>query len=799
MLRFWRYRFKFAQRRRSSALIGCLLLSCLLTLLLPIAAHSTHPSPQLVATPDAAQLHSAQTLNAQGQQQLEQGNPTAALATWQQAEALYRSLGDLIGVIGTQFNQAKALQALGFYQRAKTLLEQLRTALAQQPDSSLQANVLLSLGNVLRIVGELDTSETLLKQSLAIAERLGSRPDQQAARLHLGNIELARQQPEAALRWFEQAAAEASPVQLTAQLRQLNVLLQLDRPSEAVALLSQLQARLAALPPSQRRIYGQIELAASILGIQTASFRGQDSRQEKVSGFAADPQAGREAARLLAAAVQQAQQMGDRRAESYALGRLGQLYERTQQQAEAQRLTQQALILAEAANAPEIAYQWQWQLGRLLKAQGNQSGAIAAYTQAVATLRSLRQDLVAVGQDVQFSFREQVEPVYRELVDLLLTPSPTTPVSQAHLKQAREVIESLQLAELNNFFREACLDAQPRQVDNIDPTAAVIYPIILRDRLEVILSLPGQPLRHYTTQRPQADIEAGIQQMQRSFRVTSFATERLAAAQQLYQWLIQPAADQLAQQGIQTLVFVLDGSLRNLPMAALYTGTQYLIEQYRIAITPSLQLLSPRSLAPDEIRVLVGSLSQAISGFSPLPGVEQEVQRIQQQLKATVLMNQAFTTPALATQIQTAPFSVVHLATHGQFGSQAKDTFLVTWDRRLNVNDLQTLLTQRNVVNATPIELLVLSACQTAQGDKRAALGMAGMAVRSGARSTLATLWTVNDQSTAVFISQFYQTFTKPGITRAEAVRQAQLALLKQPNFSHPYYWAPFILVGNWI
>jgi CHAT domain-containing protein len=588
-------------------------------------------------------------------------------------------------------------------------------------------------------------------------------------------------------------------VQLTAQLRQLNVLLQLDRPSEAVALLSQLQARLAALPPSQRRIYGQIELAASILGIQTASFRGQDSRQEKVSGFAADPQAGREAARLLAAAVQQAQQMGDRRAESYALGRLGQLYERTQQQAEAQRLTQQALILAEAANAPEIAYQWQWQLGRLLKAQGNQSGAIAAYTQAVATLRSLRQDLVAVGQDVQFSFREQVEPVYRELVDLLLTPSPTTPVSQAHLKQAREVIESLQLAELNNFFREACLDAQPRQVDNIDPTAAVIYPIILRDRLEVILSLPGQPLRHYTTQRPQADIEAGIQQMQRSFRVTSFATERLAAAQQLYQWLIQPAADQLAQQGIQTLVFVLDGSLRNLPMAALYTGTQYLIEQYRIAITPSLQLLSPRSLAPDEIRVLVGSLSQAISGFSPLPGVEQEVQRIQQQLKATVLMNQAFTTPALATQIQTAPFSVVHLATHGQFGSQAKDTFLVTWDRRLNVNDLQTLLTQRNVVNATPIELLVLSACQTAQGDKRAALGMAGMAVRSGARSTLATLWTVNDQSTAVFISQFYQTFTKPGITRAEAVRQAQLALLKQPNFSHPYYWAPFILVGNWI
>ncbi len=144
-------------------------------------------------------------------------------------------------------------------------------------------------------------------------------------------------------------------------------------------------------------------------------------------------------------------------------------------------------------------------------------------------------------------------------------------------------------------------------------------------------------------------------------------------------------------------------------------------------------------------------------------------------------------------------FPVVHLATHGQFSSKADETFILTWDGRINVNQLDTLLRIRETESPNAIELLVLSACQTAAGDKRAALGLAGIAVRAGARSTLASLWNVDDKSTAELMSQFYRELTSQKLTKAEALRQAQLALLNNPKYQHPLFWAAYVLVGNWL
>ncbi|WP_431655500.1 CHAT domain-containing protein [Pantanalinema rosaneae] len=736
------------------------------------------PLPSLVwATPASSQLIE------QGERQLQQGQPHTALTTWQRAEQAYRQVGDRVGVVGSQINQARALQALGFYRRAKTMLEQVELSLKQQPDSQLKLTGLINLGNVLRLIGDLEASATVLQRAATIAQTLPASSAQPMVAFHLANTLVAQQQPERALRLYEQAATAPSPVQLAARLNQLNQLLTLKRYAAAQTLIAPIQAQLAALPPGQMAIYGQVTLAESLLKFTTD--RGASPQDDR-----------RMMAQLLVNAGQQARVLGDRRAESYALGRLGAVYELQQQWSEAERLTTQAWNLAQSQLALDLAYQWQWQLGRLRSVQDDRAGAIAYYTQAVKDLQVLRNDLGLTNPEVQFSFREQVEPVYRELVDLLLQEPLESP---AHLQQARQVIESLQVAELTNFFREACLDAQPQAIDQIDPTAAVIYPIILRDRLEVILSIPGQPLRHYATPLPQTEIIAGIRRMQQSMRVTAFLPERLAAAQEIDRWLIQPAIADLKQHQIQTLVFVLDGGFRNLPMAALHDGNQYLIERYRVAVTPGLQLLGSQPLSYQQLRVLVGGLSQSTQEYTALPGVDQEVQQISQQLPTTVLMNRAFTTQALATKLKTMPFSVVHLATHGQFGSQASSTYILTWDGKVQVDDLQTFLQQREVADVADLELLVLSACQTAQGDDRAALGMAGVAVRSGARSTLASLWTVNDTSTALLITQFYQALTQPGMTRAEAVRQAQLTLLHHPKFQHPYFWAPFILVGNWL
>ncbi|MBD1895856.1 CHAT domain-containing protein [Coleofasciculus sp. FACHB-129] len=768
------------------------------------------------------QLILAQVLNTQGNLQLTQGQESDAVETWQQAEAAYQKAGDEVGILGSQINQARALQALGLYKRATMILEEVEKTLQKQPDSALKVAGLRNLGNTLRLVGDLDRTRIVLQQSLAIAERLReesrlsldedeSASDISGILMSLGNTVRAQGETDTALKFYRQAA-ETAPLPTTkiqAQVIQLNLLIEAKRSAEAQTLWTQIQPQLAELPPSRLAVYTQIDFAQSLMKI------GREG-----GGGVTEPILA--SARLLANALQQARSLNDARAESYALGSLGTLYEQTRQWDNAQELTRQALILAQIINAPDIAYQWQWHLGRLLKAQGDinnskpdaigsshthkagvneamRASAIAAYTEAVNTLSYLRKDLVSINTDVQFSFRESVEPVYRELVELLLQSPQGGEPSQQNLKQAREVIESLQLAELDNFFQEACLTAKPVQVDQINPQTAIIYPIILPNRLAVILSFPKQPLSYYETSLPQSEVERILDQMQQSLRPTSFTQERLPIAKQVYDLLLRSAEDKLAASGVTTLVFVLDSSLRNLPMAALYDGQKYLIEKYNIALAPGLQLLQPQPLERQQLKGLVGGLSEARQGFSALPSVAIEVNQIESEIPSQVLLDQTFTSTTLQSQLNSAPFPVIHLATHGRFSSRAEDTFILTWDDRINVKQLDTLLRSREQGELNPIELLVLSACQTATGDRRAALGLAGLAVRSGARSTLATLWSVNDRSTAFFMVEFYQGLGQPGVTKSQAVRTAQLELLKQPQYEHPYYWAPFILLGNWL
>jgi CHAT domain-containing protein len=513
-------------------------------------------------------------------------------------------------------------------------------------------------------------------------------------------------------------------------------------------------------------------------------------------------------ARSLSLAQQNARQLNDQRAESYALGSLGSVYEQAQQWSEASALTQKALLLAQTLDAPEIAYRWQWQLGRILKAESVGKGvaakeyqaSVAAYSEAVNTLQTLRSDLVAINPEVQVAFQESVEPVHRELVNLLLTDGNSAPPE--NLEKARKVIESLQLAELDNFFREACLDASPVLIDQIDRQAAVFYPIILPDRLEVILRLPGQPLRHYRTSVSQTQVEATVAQLRQAL-VQKSSQRFLPFSQQLYDWLIRPVAADLASSEVQTLVFVSDGVLRNIPMAALHDGQQFLMETYAVALTPGLQLLAADPISRKNLSVLIAGLSEARQGFTALPNVEPEVEQIEATLPSRkVLLNQDFTELAFADAIRNLDSPVVHLATHGQFSSNLEDTFILTWNDRLGVNQLRGLLqtTGLDQVGSGVVELLVLSACETAVGDRQAALGLAGTAVRSGARSTLGSLWQVNDEATALFISRFYQELAGGQVTKAEALRRAQLAILENPQFrQHPYFWAPYIMVGNWL
>ncbi len=768
----------------------------------------------------------AQLLNTQASLHYAQAQMEAALETWKQAEQAYQEAGDQTGVFGSQINQAQVLQALGLYRRSQITLERVQTQLQTQPDSLLKAAGLRSLGVALQVVGNLEESQQVLQQSLAITQRFDSASDQSATLFSLGNTARALQEFEDAIAYYQQAASIATTTltQVEAQLNQLSLLVETQNWTDTQTLVPQIYAQVSKLPLNRAAVYAQVNFAESLIKMGSRGAGEQremgelsqylvragfvetlpsianrkshypplHSQNHTLEGRQGFPRA---IAQLLARAIHQARQLNDTRAESYALGQLGHLYMETQQWLEARGLTEEALSLAQGIQATEIAYRWQWQLSQILQHQGNLTGAIAANREAVHTLQSLRRDLVAINPDVQFSFRETVEPIYRNLVELLLSNQPTP----EQLTQARETIESLRLAELENFFREACWQVQRQAIDQIDPQASVIYPIILPDHFAVIVSLPGKPLRYFQTDVAQTQIDSTIEQLLQALNPIWSNKERLRLSQQLYDWLIRPIEPELKENEIKTLVFVLDDALRNLPMAALYDGQQYLIENYNIALSVGLQLIEPRSLLPQQLKALTAGLTEARGGFPALPAVELEVQNIAAQLPAKVFLNQQFTRETLQEQIEVTPFPVVHLATHGQFSSKAENTFLLTWNGRIKVKDLDQLLQTRQRQNTNPIELLVLSACQTATGDKRAALGLAGLAVRSGARSTLATLWSVNDESTAQLMVEFYRQLTQSQVSKAQALRQAQLTLLRQPNYQHPFYWAPFVLVGNWL
>jgi CHAT domain-containing protein len=731
----------------------------------------------------------APILDIQGSIQLDLGQAQQALNTWQRAEASYKQLGDQNGIIRDRINQAQAWQVLGFYRRGLTILTQLQQELQSKPNSVSKAVELRSFGNALQLAGDLNQSRQVLQQSLSIAEKLDSPEDVSAALFSLGNTAQVQQDFKGAIQFYQQAAAIApnSITKVQAQVNQLNLLVNTGQTTAVQTLLPQIQTQLVQLPASVTTIYAQINLAQSLIK------------------FGTTPQA---IAQICARALQQAEDLADKRAKSFALGTLGSVYEQTKQWSIAQNLTQQALTIAQTINAPDIAYRWHWQLGRLLKQQREIEGAIASYDTAIGELQTLRSDLVVVNRDVQFSFKESVEPVYRESVELLLQFQQTHP-SESTLDKARQRIEALQLAELDDFFREACINAKTVSLDTVvdkdNPTAAIIYPIILPTQLQVIVKIPKQPLRNYTVNKSHNQVEGTIKQLREYLLEPDRTEEVQALSQEVYEWLIKEIESDLKDSGVKTLVFVLDGILRNVPMAILYDGQQYLVEKYAVALSLGLQLLAPKPLTQTKLNVLAAGLVQPPQGFQqqfpPLPEIKSEFDSISQAIASTTqLLDRDFNSKNLESKVNTVPFNVLHLATHGQFSSSVENTFILANDGPINVTQFDSLLRRRDQTRSEALEMLVLSACQTATGDNRATLGLAGVSVKAGARSTLASLWHISDKSTAILIGEFYRELVKTKVTKAEALRRAQVKLLKDyPNYSRPGYWAAYVLVGNWL
>ena len=736
----------------------------------------------------------AQALDTQGSLAFAQGKSEAALQAWQEALILHQQLNDEPARIRNTINQARAYQRLGLFIRAHQMIAIANQSVMQQPDSLLKVELLHHIGNILLVIDEPAKSLPYLQQSQQILAKLADSPAAHTLKsgilLDLGHLARTQTEDANALTttrdFYTKAIATAFyPLdRIYAQLSLADLLMATNQQTELDRLLIQMQPNIELMPLSRHGIENRIRYA-EILG-------KHENRKA--------------AAPLLAKAIAQSKALDDKRTHIYALGTLGHLYEQNQQFAEAIALTRQAIALAQANNADDLTYQWHWQLARLLKATGKNEAALTSYGQAVAVLNTIQGDLASASANAQFSFQESIEPLYKEYVSLLLdTSSPNNNQNnqqnnQQKLRQALSVTESLKVAELVNFFRNDCLKVQSNDITQIDQTAAVAYVITLSDRLEVLLTLPNGTIKRYTTAIATSEIESNVTDLRNNLQDKG-SQDYLQQAQTIYDWTIRPLEADLISNKIQTLVIVSDQVLRNIPFAALHDGKQFLIEKYNLASSPGLRLLDSSSIAKKQVSALLVGLTQSRFNFSTLPAVQQELESIQKKVgsnRSELLLNETFTSQNLQNSMQAFSYPVVHIATHGKFSSKAADTFIVAWDRKVNIEELNGILRSLEQNDPKPLELLILSACQTATGDKRSALGLAGIAVRAGARSTIGSLWQISDEATAILMTDLYTKLSDRHVTRAEAIRSAQMTLLKSQKYSHPYYWSPFILLGNW-
>jgi CHAT domain-containing protein len=508
------------------------------------------------------------------------------------------------------------------------------------------------------------------------------------------------------------------------------------------------------------------------------------------------------AAGVFVEAATVAEKIGDTRTLSYADGYLGHLYETEHRYDEALHLTRRAVFSAQAANAPESLYRWQWQLGRLLAATGKLDEAITSYSNATVTLRPIRTEVASALGNSTLSEEDSVRSLFYELADLLLERASLTgdvKTTEIYLRSARDAIEAYKAAELRDYFRDQCVDALQAtltKLDTVSPDTAVIYPIVFPNRTELLVSLPTGFMRI------SVPITAPVltQEVRAFRRLVEKRTTReyLPHAQQLYDWLIRPLESELIRLKIRTLVFVPDGVLRTIPMSALHDGKSFLIEKFAVALTPGLYLTDPRPLDRANIRFLAGGLTKSVQGFPALPYVAEEVDTVRSLYQADQLLNQQFRTPLLEQELRDSQYGILHIATHGRFSTDVDDSFLLTFDGKLTMSALDHLIGLFRF-RQNPLELLTLSACQTAVGDDRAALGLAGVAIKAGARSALATLWFINDEASAALIGEFYRQLRNPAMSKAAALQRAQMKLLADRVYEHPAYWSPFLLLNNWL
>ncbi len=729
------------------------------------------------------------------------GDFDAALPVWRSALAEAKGANNTKAELQASLGLADAEQALGDYRTAEDLLEKADKLAKQGADKAIRARIESGLGEIYMLSPNPDDAEGLLTKSADFAKETGDGALIAATLDNLANFDAYQKKDDQAIDEYTrgvEAARNAGNKGLALKIEGNLIAAAVDARGWDTAQhwAEQAVEDGPGAPDSHDKAMALLGAGRAFLARFLNDSGDNDLRLKAFGAY--------QMGEKTATAIQ------DLRALSYALGYEGELYRIDGKTDDALLLSRHAAILAQEAKSPDILFRWQWQIARIIAMEHKREEAITAYQSAIATLQTIRHDMALHYGNITYgsSFRAAAGNAYFELADLLLqradaagSSAATDAEIQADLLQARDTVEELKSAELEDYFQDDCanlLKARTTKVENISNGALVVYIIPLESRTEILVTMPGGRIERVKSPASAAQLEETATTFRYNLENRS-SYEFLTQGAQLYDWLIRPMQPLLDKTKIDTLVFIPDGALRTIPMGALYDGGHFLIEKYAVATTPGLTLMDAKPLTEGKPTMVIDALTQGVQGFAPLNYVKDEAGDLHNIYGGKELVDQNFSKTNVQQEFAQDSYSIVHIASHGHFDSDVRKTFILTYDGKLSLDEMEEMI-RPSQLRDQPVEMLTLSACQTAAGDDRAALGLAGVAVKAGARSAFATLWFVNDQASSQLVADFYANLHNiPGVTKAKALQMAQVKLLSDPRYDHPCYWAPYMIIGNWL
>jgi len=503
-----------------------------------------------------------------------------------------------------------------------------------------------------------------------------------------------------------------------------------------------------------------------------------------------------------------AKELNNKRILSYTLGNIAKIYEKEKKYKDALKLTKLAQYAVIDYYCPEIKYKWHWQIGRLLKAQNKYTQARKSFDEAIKILNKIKKEFYIGYRNSKINaYNKLVRPVYIDKAEILLTEADKIEQDNNSYEEkiidAIETIDDLKYAELQNFYEDECLTLTNNSNNkkwNPDKNTAMLYPIVFHNKIRILLQIQDKIINKNVDINYEKFSQI-INDLNQNLKNYKNNQDYLTFSQELYKILIEPVDKELAINEINTIIYSPDGILRLIPLCVLHDEKQFMIEKFAIATLLAKKFINPDNSSLKEARILLAGLSKSRHGFNNLPNVENELNDIikQKNMKGQIFLDEDFTCDKIIKEFKNNKYPIIHMSTHGFFGKSLKDTFIITYDNKFSMNSLEKLI-ELSRYKEKKVELLTLSACQTAFGDERSALGLAGIAVKAGVKTAVASLWFIDDKATSIAMKNFYKNLNNSKKSKAEALQLAQINLIKKSKkYNHPIFWAPFLIIGNWM